>query len=62
VSDAHSRRLVGLISRSDLVKPSLAGFEEEERREMFRVSPLQHLKNRFAPVSTHKAGTIGKRP
>jgi hypothetical protein len=29
---------------------------------MFRVSPLQHLKNRFAPVSTHKAGAIGKRP
>jgi CBS domain-containing protein len=62
VSDAQSRRVVGLISRSDLVKPSLAFFEEEERREMFRVSPLQHLKNRFAPVSTHKAGTIGKRP
>jgi H+/Cl- antiporter ClcA len=62
VADMQSRRVVGLISRSDLVKPSLAFFEEEERREMFRISPLQHLKNRFAPVSTHKAGTIGKRP
>ena len=54
VSDAQSRRLVGLISRSDLVKPSLAFFEEEERREMFRRSPLHHLKKRFTPVNMHK--------
>jgi predicted transcriptional regulator len=54
VSDAQSRRLVGLISRSDLVKPSLAFFEEEERREMFRRSPLHHLKARFAPVNERK--------
>jgi hypothetical protein len=45
---------VGLISRSDLVKPSLAFFEEEERREMFRRTPLHHLKKRFAPVPSHK--------
>jgi len=39
VSDPQSRSLVGLISRCDLVKPSLAFFEEEEHREMFRRSP-----------------------
>jgi H+/Cl- antiporter ClcA/predicted transcriptional regulator len=48
VADAQSRRLVGLISRSDLVKPSLAFSEEEDRREMFRHTPLHKLKQRFA--------------
>ena len=62
VSDAQSRRLVGLISRSDLVKPSLAFFEEEERREMFRRSPLHHLKQRFAPVNGHKDAATRERP
>ena len=47
VADAQSRRLVGIVSRSDLVKPSLAFFHEEERREMFRRTPLQALKQRF---------------
>ena len=36
VADAQSRRLVGLVARSDLVKPSLALFEEEHRRERLR--------------------------
>ncbi|OZI18649.1 chloride channel protein [Bordetella genomosp. 9] len=43
VADAASRRLVGLISRSDLVKPSLAFSEEEERFETFRRTPLHAL-------------------
>jgi len=62
VSDAQSRRLVGLISRSDLVKPSLAFFEEEERREMFRRSPLHHLKRRFALLDKHEDKATGERP
>jgi hypothetical protein len=62
VSDAQSRRLVGLISRSDLVKPSLAFFEEEERREMFRRSPLRHLKERFAPFNRHEDTATRDRP
>jgi H+/Cl- antiporter ClcA/CBS domain-containing protein len=36
VADALSRTLVGVISRSDLVKPSLAFSEEEDQRETFR--------------------------
>jgi CBS domain-containing protein len=36
VADAQSRKLVGVISRSDLVKPSLAFAEEEDQRERFR--------------------------
>ena len=40
VSDAASRRLVGLVSRSDLVKPALALQDEEQRRQRFLVSPL----------------------
>jgi H+/Cl- antiporter ClcA len=47
VADAQSRRLVGIVSRSDLVKPSLAFFHEEERRELFRRTPLQALTQRF---------------
>ncbi|CAM2156026.1 chloride channel protein, CIC family [Pararobbsia alpina] len=39
VDDPKHRRLVGIVSRSDLVKPSLNTFEEEERREVFR-SPM----------------------
>ncbi len=40
VDGAQSRRLVGMVSRSDLVKPSLNTFDEEERREVFRYTPL----------------------
>ena len=40
VADSQSRRLVGIVSRSDLVKPSLAFFDEEQRRERFRRVPL----------------------
>jgi H+/Cl- antiporter ClcA len=35
VDDAKHRHLMGIVSRSDLVKPSLKTFEEEERREVF---------------------------
>ncbi|ANN72118.1 chloride channel protein [Bordetella bronchialis] len=47
VTDARSRRLVGIISRSDLVKPSLAFSEEEDRYETLRRTPLHGLGRRF---------------
>ncbi|WP_197330055.1 chloride channel protein [Ralstonia syzygii] len=40
VADTQSRRLMGIVSRSDLVKPSVAFFDEEQRRERFRRTPL----------------------
>ena len=36
VADAQSRTLTGIISRSDLIKPSLVHFDEEETRERLR--------------------------
>jgi H+/Cl- antiporter ClcA len=48
VTDAQSRRLVGVISRSDLVKPSLAFSEEEERFETFRRTPFHTLHQRLS--------------
>ncbi len=36
VTDAQTRRLVGIVSRSDLVKPSLTLFSEEQQREKLR--------------------------
>ncbi|HEV7815612.1 MAG TPA: chloride channel protein [Janthinobacterium sp.] len=44
VADGASRRLVGIISRSDLIKPSLGVFNEEEKRERLRHAPF------FAPA------------
>ena len=41
VADAQSLRLVGLIARSDLIKPSLAHHHEEELRERPRRLPWQ---------------------
>jgi hypothetical protein len=35
VTDTQSRQLVGVIARSDLIKPSLAVDEEEHRPERF---------------------------
>ncbi|APR38631.1 chloride channel protein [Paraburkholderia sp. SOS3] len=36
VADRKSMRLIGIVSRSDLIKPSLGHFEEEHKRERFR--------------------------
>ncbi|WP_404989824.1 chloride channel protein [Caballeronia sp. LZ029] len=36
VADKQSLKLVGIVSRSDLVKPARAHFDEEHRRERFR--------------------------
>ncbi|MFT4069224.1 chloride channel protein [Paraburkholderia sp.] len=50
VADRKSMRLVGIVSRSDLVKPSLTHFEEEHKRERFRRIGPSLGKRRFAPV------------
>ncbi|WP_439648558.1 hypothetical protein [Burkholderia plantarii] len=35
IADEASPRLVGLVARSDLVKPALRHFDEEHKRERF---------------------------
>ncbi|TDN69772.1 chloride channel protein [Paraburkholderia sp. BL10I2N1] len=50
VADRDTMRLVGIVSRSDLVKPSLAHFEEEHKRERFRRVKLTRSTKRFPPV------------
>jgi H+/Cl- antiporter ClcA/CBS domain-containing protein len=54
VENRHSMRLVGIVSRSDLVKPSLNHFEEEHKRERFRRLTPALGKRRF--TSLRKAG------
>jgi H+/Cl- antiporter ClcA len=51
VSDAQSRRLVGLIARSDLIKPSLAVGDEEAVAERFFASPFDAAKSRFRALT-----------
>ncbi|MBS0343787.1 MAG: chloride channel protein [Proteobacteria bacterium] len=41
VRDLESRELVGIVARSDLIKPSLTHFDEEEKRERMRGLPWQ---------------------
>jgi hypothetical protein len=41
VKDAQSMELVGLVARSDLIKPSVVHFEEEEKRERLLGLPWQ---------------------
>ena len=48
VADQETRRLVGIVSRSDLVKPSLAHFDEEHKKERFRRIHPQGLRTRFS--------------
>jgi len=50
VADRDSMRLVGVVSRSDLVKPSVAHFEEEHKREQFRRIGFSSGKRQFEPV------------
>lgn len=55
VTDRKTLRLVGIVSRSDLVKLSLSHFEEEHKKERFRrIAIGGGNKRRFAPV--RKAG------
>ena len=51
VSDAQSRRLVGLIARSDLIKPSLAVGDEEGVAERFFASPFDAARSRFRALT-----------
>jgi CBS-domain-containing membrane protein len=51
VADAHLRRLVGVISRSDLVKPSLAHVDEEQRQERFFALPFAAARARFQSLT-----------
>ena len=41
VRDHESAQLVGIVARSDLIKPSFAHFDEEEKRERMRGLPWQ---------------------
>jgi H+/Cl- antiporter ClcA len=51
VADRQSMQLIGIVSRSDFVKLSLAHFEDEHRRERFRrVLPTGGLKRRVRRV------------
>jgi H+/Cl- antiporter ClcA len=50
VANRESMRLVGIVSRSDLVKPSLAYFEEEHKKERFRRVTFSRETKRFPPV------------
>jgi H+/Cl- antiporter ClcA/predicted transcriptional regulator len=47
VKDADSRELLGLIARSDLIKPSLSLFDEEHNYEQFNRTPLGSLRSAF---------------
>jgi CBS domain-containing protein len=47
VTDRETLRLVGIVSRSDLVKPSLAHFDEEHKKERFRRVTFKRSAKRF---------------
>lgn len=47
VMDAHSRKLIGIISRSDLIKPSLSLFAEEHVYEKFQKHPFSSIYRRI---------------
>ena len=47
VTDPQSRRLVGIVTRSDLIKPSMAIGEEEQSTERFFELPLATARARF---------------
>ncbi|MEM5315160.1 chloride channel protein [Paraburkholderia sp. JHI869] len=56
VDDEKTRRLLGIVSRHDLVKPSLSVFTEEREREQFRRVWVPRSE-RFAPTSKRTAMT-----
>ncbi len=47
VKDAESRVLLGLVARSDLIKPSLSLFDEEHNYEQFNGASLKSLRSAF---------------
>ncbi|KVL50409.1 chloride channel protein [Burkholderia territorii] len=52
VDDPQSLRIVGIVSRSDLIKPALQHFDDEQKRERFRPVVPVNLRD----VSARKAG------
>ncbi|ARL90562.1 chloride channel protein [Burkholderia pseudomallei] len=51
VADPDTMRVVGIVSRSDLVKPALRHFDDEHKRERFRrAHPAAFVKRRFTPA------------
>jgi H+/Cl- antiporter ClcA/predicted transcriptional regulator len=50
VADRDGLQLLGIVARSDLVKPSLAYFEEEHKMERFRRVSFNRPGKRFPPV------------
>ncbi len=59
VADYDSMQLIGVVSRSDLVKPSVAHFEEEHKRERFRRIGFAAGKEHFPPVRKTPTRTHG---
>jgi len=55
VADATTLQLVGIVSRSDLIKPSLGHFEEEHKRERFRRLNFNSRKRHFPSVGNTSA-------
>ncbi len=53
VLDSQSRQLIGMVCRSDLVKPSLALFDEEHQHETVRKTPFNFLKQHFSSSLRH---------
>jgi CBS domain-containing protein len=47
VKDARSRELLGLVARSDLIKPSLSLFDEEHHYEQVNQTPFSGLRQAF---------------
>jgi CBS domain-containing protein len=50
VADSATLQLIGIVSRSDLIKPSLAHFDEEHKKERFRRLRMDTGKRHFPPV------------
>ncbi|HEM7892303.1 MULTISPECIES: chloride channel protein [Burkholderia] len=52
VADEQSMRITGIVSRSDLIKPALQHFDDEQKRERFRPIVPANLRD----IGTRKAG------
>jgi CBS domain-containing protein len=47
VKDTRSRELLGIVARSDLIKPSLSLFDEEHNQERFNLASFSGLRQAF---------------
>ena len=55
VTNAQTRQLMGIVSRSDLVKPSFALHGEEQQHETIRHTPLAAWRKRFLELTASGA-------